>query len=938
MINILIGGYYGAGNLGDEAILECMLKDFRALRSDLNFFVTSWNPSQTSKLYNVKAIHWKDLPGLLDAGQHSSLIILGGGGLFQDYWGIDIDTYLRTSYRDITSYGSLPLLANLLGIPCMIYAVGLGPFKSAEALQHTRFAFENCQASTLRDSDSLELLRKSGFFIDNSIPNPRVLADPVFTLASNKDDDKFVEKLLLDNQIDIHKNLIAVVLRHWDPNGTGLGWLENIATGLNNFLLENDSFQVILLSFQKNELSEITNDGAINKIFQKFDYQNKYHRLDEQFTPRIAQALFKKCDLVLGMRLHSLIMGINAGTPIVGIPYDPKVTSLMTSAGMDNYCSNGFPPESADVADKLGLAWKNRKQITTIMGHFQEISCTAAKENTRIALELISEQPNLPRGFTQQFPIEQIKIINNLDSSLEIISRNNSELISKLESTQIELEKTTNDKVMTQINLKMISEELEKTTNEKVITQINLRMISEELEKEKREKQLFITEFELRERELERKLREGDHELTTVRSQLDKIYLSKFWKLASFYYSWINIIATTKFSGIVRRNNNSLPTGKFLNEIVDILNSRALKGVFVVTSTLPFDEFFNQRVINLSKFLSNQGYGVIYVAWRWTPGTNLIGDRLEVFKNVFQIPIDLFLDELISLKDVNHPKKFFIVEFPHPDLYSVALKLRKHDFFLVYEIIDDWESFHAENQAIWFNREIEKSLILNANLITAVSPPLVRKFSNIRSDITLLPNGYDPNLLGIRNRNISKDKYSHEEINIGYFGHLTDSWFDWGFLLNLLELAEELGINIKFHIIGYGEPDIKFLEKFEKKIFFYGRVDPSELYRYVKNWNLAMIPFKVGKLAESVDPIKLYEYLFFGLPVIVRGITHLNNHPFVQLVTTEMQFLEAIGVLENLAQNRDQNKVLSRIVSDTTWQNRFEQLMKYLESDPWMFL
>jgi hypothetical protein len=290
------------------------------------------------------------------------------------------------------------------------------------------------------------------------------------------------------------------------------------------------------------------------------------------------------------------------------------------------------------------------------------------------------------------------------------------------------------------------------------------------------------------------------------------------------------------------------------------------------------------------------------------------------------------------LNEINHDNKFFIVEFPHPDLFSAALQLRKHNFILVYEIIDDWESFHAEGQAIWFDREIEKSLVLNANFLTAVSPPLVNKFSNIRRDITLIPNGYDPNLLGKNNANISKVRYPSSGINIGYFGHLTDSWFDWDFLYNILELSEEKGIKIKFHLIGYGEPDLNNIAKFKEKLFFYGRVEPSKLYRHAKNWNLAIIPFKSGKLAESVDPIKLYEYLFFGLPIIVKGISHLDNHPFVKLVSTEAQFFEALNLLESIAENRDGNNDLAIVISETTWEKRFSKLIHSLESDSWMFL
>jgi len=923
MDNILIGGYYGAENLGDEAILECMLKDLRALRSGLDFFVTSWDPAETRKQHKVNAIHWKDLPEILKIGQKSSMIILGGGGLFQDYWGIDPKTYLRNSCRDITAYGSLPLMANLLGIPCMIYAVGLGPYKSTEALQHTKFAFENSQCSTLRDPDSMELLRKSGYFIDNKNPIPKVLADPVFTLCYDCDDDRNATELLLENNIDIQGNKLAVVLRHWDPDGIGLDWLENIAAGINHFIATNNTFQVVLLSFQNNILSAITNDGEINKLLLKFDNQNKFHKINERLTPRIAQAIFNKCDLVLGMRLHSLIMGINAKTPVVGIPYDPKITSLMKTAGLENFCCNEFPPGITEIAEKLENAIIRRDTVKAIMQNYSEISFSAAKLNARIAIDLLSNKTPTHQSFVQQFSIEQVKIIHDLDRNLEVSTNLNSELRSKLDVTLSELTKNIGEKKNYQDDLTKISEELVMAREEKQI-----------LLKEKKE---LITKHELREIEFGQMLGEKQIELAEVRTQLNNIYLSKFWRMASFYYSWVN-----RFNKpIIRRDvsDSPQPSGNILKEIIDIINSRKYKGVFVLTSTLPFDQFFNQRVINFSKFLSNNGYGVIFIAWRWNTTAEIISENLEVFKNIFQIPFDLFINEQSSLENVNHSKKFFIVEFPHPDLVYASLKLRKLDYLVVYEIVDDWEGFHAVDQAPWYNFEIEKFLVLNANFITAVSSPLLIKFSSIRNDIILTPNGYDPDLLGIKNRYISKNRFSHKEINIGYFGHLTESWFDWNFLISLANIFEKKGVSIKFHLIGYGEPDLKIIDTIEEKVIFYGRVEPSELYRYVKNWDVAMIPFTLSLLSESADPIKLYEYLYFGLPTIIRGISHLHDlSNFVQIVSNEMEFLNAIENLKKNNQGFNQNEGITRFLQETTWKNRFGKLLIEMECDPWMFL
>ena len=270
----------------------------------------------------------------------------------------------------------------------------------------------------------------------------------------------------------------------------------------------HDSLHVVLLSFQSNKLSAITNDGAVNKKIKQFDIHNRYHRITGHITPQIAQAIIKQCDLVLGMRLHSLIMGVNADTPIVGISYDPKVTSLMKAGGLEKYCCTKFPPEATDVATKLELAWKNRIQISTKMSHFQELSSNAAKENTRLALNLISDTSPPPRKFAKQFPIEQLNIINNLDNLLEITKGNNLELISQVNSIQSDFSIIKQDYIS---QLKLLETELEKTKNDNQIARLEIDTTIVELEKS--EKKIENAQIQLKEK---------TDELAILRSQLDK--------------------------------------------------------------------------------------------------------------------------------------------------------------------------------------------------------------------------------------------------------------------------------------------------------------------------------------------------------------------------------------------------------------------------------
>ena len=90
---IFITGYYGFGNTGDEAILVSMLGHLRELRQDLQITVTSAMPENTETIYGVKSILWSDALAMLEAIRQADLVIIGGGGIFHDYWGFNPECF-----------------------------------------------------------------------------------------------------------------------------------------------------------------------------------------------------------------------------------------------------------------------------------------------------------------------------------------------------------------------------------------------------------------------------------------------------------------------------------------------------------------------------------------------------------------------------------------------------------------------------------------------------------------------------------------------------------------------------------------------------------------------------------------------------------------------------------------------------------------------------
>jgi hypothetical protein len=101
---IFITGYYGFNNTGDEAILMAMTSHLRAIRPDLEITVTSATPKETSEQYGVQSIFWSDSFAMLEAVRTTDLVIVGGGGIFHDYWGFNPNAILTDNHWGISFY------------------------------------------------------------------------------------------------------------------------------------------------------------------------------------------------------------------------------------------------------------------------------------------------------------------------------------------------------------------------------------------------------------------------------------------------------------------------------------------------------------------------------------------------------------------------------------------------------------------------------------------------------------------------------------------------------------------------------------------------------------------------------------------------------------------------------------------------------------------
>jgi polysaccharide pyruvyl transferase CsaB len=324
---VVVSGYYGYDNLGDEAILEQIIGELAGLCAREEIVVLSNDPEKTVRLYGTKAVNrWQLLP-LTTTLRSTRLFISGGGGLFQD----------TRNLNSVLFYGGQIMLARQAGTKIMIYAQGLGPLKNPLSRLLTQKFFKLADSITVRDEKSQRLLQSWSIDAEKT-------ADPVWRLEKTPLPEGFDSQLKRGggNQDD-GAPLVGLSLR---PSSQLTGEnLKQLADILKNNL--PGRAKLILLPFKADSDQPVLD--AFAQSCQKNDLACQFIDTTDLARPSQWLSLMEKFDFVIGMRLHALVMALKAGKPVIGIPYDPKVSDILSVFGQPVFNLESRPADWAQI-------------------------------------------------------------------------------------------------------------------------------------------------------------------------------------------------------------------------------------------------------------------------------------------------------------------------------------------------------------------------------------------------------------------------------------------------------------------------------------------------------------------------------------------------------------------------------------------------------------
>ena len=308
---VVICGAYGRGNAGDDAILEAILQEMRAIDPDMPITVLTKDPKATRLTYRVRTAGRMDVLTWKKAMRHAGLYINGGGSLIQDV----------TSRRSLWFYLHNIQAAHKAGCKVQMYGCGIGPVLRE---QHRKLAASVLNASvdviTLREPDSLKELQSMG------VTKPEILltADPALTLPAASEDE--IDSVLLRAGIPPHGKYLCFALRNWK----GFEDKAPLFAQAAKYAYETYGLTPVFAAVEKH-LDPVAGRLAATGL------DIPHYFLDDAGSAGTIIGALSRMQAVVSMRLHALIFAAGQGIPLAGVVYDPKVSAFLRYIGQENF-------------------------------------------------------------------------------------------------------------------------------------------------------------------------------------------------------------------------------------------------------------------------------------------------------------------------------------------------------------------------------------------------------------------------------------------------------------------------------------------------------------------------------------------------------------------------------------------------------------------------
>jgi hypothetical protein len=368
------------------------------------------------------------------------------------------------------------------------------------------------------------------------------------------------------------------------------------------------------------------------------------------------------------------------------------------------------------------------------------------------------------------------------------------------------------------------------------------------------------------------------------------------------------------------------------HKILDFI-IKSNKKVIVSFSIISWNYRFQRPQHILTAFSNDSEYIILYIDTSFVNSKETIISKLT--QNIYNVNLALdtpysiysnklsgnILNQLYSqvsnvLDHINTKEILYFLQFPN--WYNLLAKIKeKINGKVVFDFMDEHSGFTTTTDAI---KSSENDSLINSDLVVASSNFLYEKALSKNKNSILVHNGTEFKHFNNLKGNNKLNKFSNKPI-VGYFGAIAE-WFDTELLHYIAQNRPQYNFILIGSTVGSKISDLKKLSN----VFFLKEINYNELPSYLYYFNVCIIPFKITPLTIATNPVKFYEYISSGKPVVSTKLPELEKYTnYCYLANTKDEFVTFLD--KALAEN-DFDIIKNRInlAKKNSWASRYKQI------------
>ncbi len=399
------------------------------------------------------------------------------------------------------------------------------------------------------------------------------------------------------------------------------------------------------------------------------------------------------------------------------------------------------------------------------------------------------------------------------------------------------------------------------------------------------------------------------------------------------YLSKINI-----FSYI----NVKLNKRKYKNLLDNIFLNNNFDRIIIWKSDFGWNVPLFQRPQHISINLARKRCLVLYEV---TTMTDNVKQIKKVEDNLFLVNFNnRAIKKMIleKVRNINLPRYIQIYSTDYNMTISELKQYLNDGYKIIYEYIDDLSPLIIGTKELPINIKEKYEYMLNdkENVFVIVTADEIQKdviSKRGTEKLAFACNGVDYNHFNILNKDFSYDKKFLDIVNekkpiIGYYGALA-SWFDYEMVKYLAKKRPE------YNIVLLG---VKYDDSFEKSnlggctnVYFLGSKKYEELPNYANYFNVCTIPFLINEITQSTSPLKLFEYMAMGKPIVTTAMNECKKYESVMIAKNNDEFVELVDKAITLSskENKEYFELLNKEALENTWEAKAKVIINLLKEN-----